>query len=65
MGRGVRIPAARHRRDSSPSSDEVGGLVFDFESLEDVGAVVAAMASHERSVPRRTTRTRHQRGTWP
>ena len=26
-------PAARHRRDSSPSSDEVGGLFFDFEPI--------------------------------
>ena len=28
-------------RESSPSDEEVGGLFFDFESLEDVGAVAA------------------------
>ena len=31
----------RHRRASSPSSDEVGGLFLEFEPLEDVGAVAA------------------------
>ncbi len=36
-----RRPFVRHRRASSPSPDAVGGLFFDFESLEDVGAVAA------------------------
>ena len=33
---------SRHRRDSPPSHDDVGGFFVDFESLEDVGAIVAA-----------------------
>ena len=34
-------PLSRRRRDSCPSDEVVGGLFFDFESLEDVGAAAA------------------------
>ena len=56
----VRVSASlRHRRDSWPSHDAVGGLFFDFESLESVGAV-GESPRHGVRAPRRRTRTRHR-----
>ena len=44
--RGVEAPS-RHRRDSFPSSDEVGGFFFEFEAIR--------TASSDRDAPRRST----------
>ena len=52
--RGVCFTFLRRRRASSPSSDEVGGLFFDFESLEDVGPRrVRGICSTQAPVPPR------------
>jgi hypothetical protein len=53
----------RHLHESSPSSDEVGGIFFEFGSLEDVGAVAARQRERGRvdgvvgAFPRRRRRS--------
>ncbi len=46
--RGAAVPS-RHRRDSCPSHNEVGGLIFDFEAVR--------TESSDRDAPRRSTRS--------